>query len=76
MKYNYLNICICLLVALGVLIVVSGYYDSLIPRGFEGFSPKNFPYPQLSESMPKDKKNICRPGFDCRRVGFQCSLIG
>lgn len=76
MKCNWLSIGIGILVALGVLIIISGYNTSFIPRGFEGFSPKNFPYPQLSESIVKNKKSSCRPGFDCRRVGFYCSLIG
>ena len=35
-------------------------------------NPPNF---KLNKDISKAKKD-CNPGFDCRRVGFYCSLIG
>ena len=73
MKLNILNICISIFLILGILVIVSGYKTTFLPNGVEGFS--NIQYPIISKKVKKDS-NVCNPGFDCRRVGFYCSLIG
>lgn len=76
---NILNILISVGMILGVFFVISGYKEdftvmnletTLNPQKIE--NPPNF---KLNKDICKPKKD-CNPGFDCRRVGFYCSLIG
>ena len=76
---NILNILIGIGMILGVFFIISGYKEDftvmnletkLNPQKIE--NPPNF---KLKKDINKTKKD-CNPGFDCRRVGFYCSLIG
>jgi hypothetical protein len=70
---NMLSSLLCIGFVLCILFVVSGYQQSSL----EEFSPAR--YPEAHTTLIKPKKKLiekdCNPGFDCRRVGFYCSLI-
>ena len=76
---NILNIIISVGIIVGVFFVISGYKENfavmnletkLNPRKIE--NPPNF---MVNKEKCKTKKD-CNPGFNCRRVGFYCSVIG
>ena len=76
---NILNILIGIGMILGVFFIISGYKEDftvmnletkLNPQKIE--NPPNF---KLKKDISKPKRD-CNPGFDCRRVGLYCSLIG
>tara|TARA_B110000495_G_C23025295_1_gene609145 strand:+ start:543 stop:776 length:234 start_codon:yes stop_codon:yes gene_type:complete len=76
---NILNILISVGMILGAFFVISGYKEDftvmnletkLNPQKIE--NPPNF---KLKKDISKPKRD-CNPGFDCRRVGLYCSLIG
>ena len=57
-----------------IFFVMSGYKQSVL----EDFSPAPYPMAHTDELLNNEEKNVekdCNPGFDCRRVGFYCSLI-
>ena len=70
---NMLSCLLCIGFVLCILFVVSGYKQSSL----EEFSPAR--YPQAHTTLIKPKKKLIKPesnpGFNCRRVGFYCSLI-
>ena len=71
---NFLSIILCVLGIISILFIISGYQQS----DLEEFSPARYPEAHQKPSKPVEKKTpeSCMPGFDCRRVGFYCSLIG
>ena len=76
---NILNILIGIGMILGVFFVISGYKEDFTVMNLETkLNPKKIENPpnfKLKKEICKPKKD-CNPGFDCRRVGFYCSLIG
>ena len=61
-----------------IFFVMSGYKQSVL----EDFSPAPSPTAHTDGLLNNEEKNVeknvekdCNPGFDCRRVGFYCSLI-
>ena len=55
---------------LAIALVLSGYKESF------ALMPTNYPS-DLAKSIlggkVKKEKELCRPGFECRRVNFYCS---
>ena len=74
---NILNLLVGIFVILGVLFIISGHKENFDIMNIEtslstrDVSNSNF----MLEKICVNKED-CRPGFDCRRVGFYCSKIG
>ena len=70
---NVLSILLLISTLIACLFVISGYQQSVL----EDFSPARYPHAHLLQIKPKKKtiEKNCDPGFNCRRVGFYCSLI-
>ena len=75
---NILNLLVGIFVILGVLFIISGHKENFDIMNIEtslstrDVSNSNF---MLEKKICVNKED-CRPGFDCRRVGFYCSKIG
>lgn len=76
---NILNCIIVFFIILGVLFIISGHKENFdiinIETSLSTSDVSNNPSFLLNKSI-KAKKKDCRPIYNCRRVGFFCSLIG
>lgn len=67
-----LNMILCVAGVLAVGIVLSGYKEDFTTLQYGNY-PTAFTDSFINDEIP-EKKGVCDPGFNCRRINFYCSL--
>lgn len=67
-----LNLILCIAGILAVGMILSGYKEDFTTLQYGNY-PTAFTNSFTDDKIP-EKKEICDPGFNCRRINFYCSL--